>query len=189
MARRRIVRRLVVTVALLTTSAVALEGGAGAQAEEPTWTLSPATVSDGSSLSASGTGCLDPETGTGEGMRAVVVIPKLSYPNSDNPDGTAYFLSDPVLADGSWTMSGGVDLREEFFGPYDDFTTTATAGCLRGGSEPIFTYEQTYDVTYRGNRPSTTTLAEASTTTVPAPVAPPAAPPAAPVAASPAFTG
>lgn len=173
--------------ALLSAAVLALDAGAGAQGADPTWTLSPTTVSDGSTLTASGTGCIDPETGSSEGVQAVVLIPNLSYPNSSNPDGLAYLYAESVAADGTWTATATLDTREEFFGPYDDFTTTATAGCLRGGSEEIFTYDQTYDVAYQGNRPSSTTTTVAPTTTAPpAPVAPP---PAAPVAGAPAFTG
>lgn len=179
-----------VAAVLLTSAVLALDVGAGAQGTGPTWTLSPTTVSDGSTLTASGTGCVDPDTGSGEGLQAVVLIPGLNYPSSGNPDGLAYLYAESVAADGSWTATATIDTREEVFGPYDDFTTTATAGCLRGGSEEVFTYEQTYDVDYRGNQPSaTTTPVEATTTTVVAPIAPPAAPPAAPVAAEPSFTG
>jgi hypothetical protein len=150
--------------------------------------MSPLAVSDGSTITASGTGCLDPDTGDGTGMQAVVVIPHLAYPNSDNPEGTAYYLSDPVAADGTWTLTGGVDTREEFFGPYEDFDTTASAGCLRAGTEPIFTYEQTYDVHYAGQQATTVPTTQVPATTA-SPAPGPTPTPAAPVQAAPTFTG
>jgi hypothetical protein len=184
--------RAAAAAALLAAAVLALDVGAGAQGADPAWTLSPTTVSDGSTLTASGTGCVDPETGSGDGLQAVVLIPGLSYPSSGNPDGIAYLYADSVAADGTWTATATLDTREEVFGPYEDFTVTATAGCLRGGTEEVFTYDQAYDVAYQGDRPSSTTTTVAPTTTAtapPAPIAPSPAPPAAPVAGAPAFTG
>lgn len=191
MSPRRTIRTAAAAAFLLVGGSVGLGVRAGAQTVAPTWTISPvapAAVSNGSMITASGTGCLDPDTDDGTGMRVVVVIPHLAYPNSDNPEGTAYFLSDPVASDGSWTLTATVDTREEFFGPYEDFDTTASAGCLRGGTEPIFTYEQTYDIRYDGQQ-TTTTVAPTPVPTTAPPAPGPAAAPAAPVAAAPTFTG
>lgn len=185
MRRQRSVRRAIAIATLVAGAAAGVGARASAQSVTPTWTIAPTAVTDGSTLTASGTGCLDPDTNDGTGMRVVVVIPRLAYPNSDNPEGTAYFLSDPVAPDGSWTLTGGVDLREEYFGPYGDFSTTASAGCLRGGSEPIFTYEQTYDIRYEGQQ-ATTVPTQAPATTIPPSVGPA---PAVPVEAAPTFTG
>lgn len=189
MRGRRNVRRAIAAAAMVAGCAAGIGARATAQATPPTWTISPSTVSNGSTITASGTGCLDPDTGEGTGMQVVVVIPHLAYPNSNNPEGTAYYLSDPVAADGSWSLTATVDTREEIFGPYADFDTTASAGCMRAGTEPIFTYEQTYDLHYDGQQATTTV----PTTQVPATTAPPApapAPaPAAPVQAAPTFTG
>jgi hypothetical protein len=189
MGRRRTIRTAALAATLLIGCSAGLGIRADAQSVDPTWTLSPSTVSNGSTVTASGTGCLDPDTDDGTGMQAVVIIPHLAYPNSDNPEGTAYFLSDPVAADGSWTLTATVDTREDFFGPYEDFATTASAGCLRGGTEPIFTYEQTYDIRYTGQQPSSTLPPTQVPTTTAPPVSGPAASPAAPVAAAPTFTG
>lgn len=160
--------RRTISSALLLVATTALGARAAAQDVTPTWTISPTTVSNGTALSASGTGCLDPETGEATGMQAVVQIPRLSYPNVDNPTGIAYLVSGPVAADGSWTAIGGVDTREAFFGPYPDFTTTATAGCLRNGLS-VFAYEQTQDIRYEGAATTSSSTAATTTTATPPP--------------------
>ncbi|MEZ5137819.1 MAG: hypothetical protein R2702_01660 [Acidimicrobiales bacterium] len=160
--------------------------GATAHAQEPTpsWTFSPTTVSDGSAISASGTGCLDPDTGESTGLQAVVELTHLGYPNSAFPDGTGYLVAPTVAPDGTWRAQGAIDTREQYFGPYDDFDTTIRAACLRDGTTPIFIYEQTIVVHYEGSRAAATTTTTTPTTTALGVVGPSPSPPA-PAAAQP----
>lgn len=191
-----------VHAALVAAAAVLLGGGtvhaAGAQAPppEPTFTVDPTVVSEGTVITFSGTGCLDPDTGTGEDMSVFIRAERLAYPHAGDLSGSLLMFVTPA-ADGSWTASGTLVTRESIFGPYPDFATEAEASCFRGGSpgfgDPLFAYSPV-PILYRGAAPETTptTLGDTpSDPDDPPPVTPPPppAPRATPVAGAATFTG
>ena len=114
----------------------------------PTWTLSPTTVANGDAITASGTGCTNPDTGDSTDMRVVVILHRLGYATPDNFEGDGYIQATPA-DDGTWSGSGGVNTREDLFGPFEDFDTTAEAGCMRDGVL-LFRYDEIFDMQYLG---------------------------------------
>jgi hypothetical protein len=156
----------------------------------PTIEVSPTTLADGQPFTVSGAGCVDPDTGSGEGLSYVVEAPRLGYPNSNNPEGKLLRGGD-VAPDGTWSLTVAPDTREAFFGPYEDFETTVSAACLDAEGNVVFAYGAVvvrYDGTAQEGT-ETTSLGTEPSVPEPAPVAPVPATPAAPIEQQPTFTG
>jgi hypothetical protein len=176
----------------LTVVAAVLAGGPATDAQPaPTMTASPTTVRDGGSIAVQATGCLD-EQGSSEGLHAVALAARLSYPNSGNLEGLSAFRTEPA-ADGTWSGTIYADTREDYFGPYDDYETTLRGVCMRGDTV-LFEYDG-IAISYDGRRndePETTTstaVAPTEPTTTATSPAPAPAPPAGPITTAATYTG
>lgn len=138
-----------------------------AAAPEP-WTFTPSTVSDGSAVTATGTGCVDPATGSADGLHVVVFAEGLYHPYSGDTTSRLIMTGDPA-ADGSWSVAGTVSTFEGYSIPHEDFVTTATAFCY-GDVLPATEIGSALTIQYKAQVDPlpTTTDPGGSTTTTPA---------------------
>lgn len=184
-----LLRRLVLVVPAAVLATVPVAAGALTPPLPRPLTVTPTTVSDGSTITISGDGCLDPDTQSSGGLVVVVSGERLAYPNIDNPQGLAYVTAQPD-ASGAWTATIVLDTREEFFGPYDDFDTSITAGCGESPTGPTVVAYEPVAIRYEGARVETTTTSATPTTTSAPPAAePPVAEPAVAQPARASYTG
>jgi hypothetical protein len=153
--------------------ALAVPARSGA-AGEPDWTFTPTTVSDGTAVSAQGTGCVDPDTGSSDGLHVVVFGERLYHPYSLDTSSRLTMVAE-AAADGTWSVSGTVSTYEGYYLPHEDFTTTATAYCYGSvmpatqiGGPITLQYEADTSTGPGTTAPSTSTSMPV-TTTVPAP--------------------
>lgn len=176
-------------VGLVVASAVA--AGAGAPPPSATMSVTPTTITYGSALTVSGTGCVDPDPPDGPALTVAVYGRNLNVPNPIDPQGELLGTTS-VAEDGTWTFTYTVPAEAPDFTFDASFTRSIRADC--GILDPpllstIFSYDPV-EVRFEVPGATTTTSTPASTTTsaVGGGAAAPAAA-AAPVTGAPGYTG
>lgn len=185
---RRSACALTAGLALLIGSAVTADAGSPPPplpTPDPTLTVSPTTVTYGTTMTVSGGTCVDGQTGSGEGLVVLVSARSLNIPNELDPTGARLGLAD-VEADGSWTFTYTVPAEAPNFTFPASFGRNVQAWCapIGPGQGAVLEYDSvpiTFDVPVAA--PVT------SPTSVPAGPPPSEPTPATPLPGAATFTG
>ena len=181
---KALVRNTLVAAAVGALGLLALP--ASAQAAPPTMTVSPTTLTFGTTFTVSGDGCVDPETQSGDGLTVLVEGRSLGTPSPEDPQGKFLGLAD-VAADGTWIFEYAAPLESPSFTPTEGFSRNIIGTC--GSVDPpntVFVYPEVPVQFVLPEPTTTTTVVTTTSTSLPTGTGPA---PAVPVRGAATFTG